>query len=376
MLAGPEAPSSYLGRVAALCHERYMRGAAPLAMVSMDNCSRNGDVLFAAVETFALEWVKNGKADGGFLGYARDPKKLSFPWTMIDKITPRPDDEARGMLEAAGVEGMEGIVTEKNTFAAPFVNAEETQYLVIEDIFPNGRPPLEKAGALFADRETVEKVERMKVCTCLNPLHTALAVFGCLLGYDRISEEMKNPDLVKLVEGIGYDEGLPVVTDPGVLNPREFIDTVIKTRLPNPFMPDAPQRIATDTSQKVGIRFGGTIKAYMEGGGRGLSVNDLTLIPLTLAAWLRYLLGVDDEGRPFAVSPDPLLESLAPRLSGIALGQKGPFRAALEPILRDGKIFGLDLCEAGLGERIESYFAEMLEGPGAVARTLRKYVQK
>jgi fructuronate reductase len=372
----PGNAKSYLGRIAALCHERYLHNALPLAMVSMDNCSHNGDVLFAAIEAFAKEWVANGKADSGFLDYVRNPEKLSFPWTMIDKITPRPDDSVCDMLATSGIEGMQGTVTEKNTCAAPFVNAEETGYLVVEDTFPNGRPPLEKAGVLFTDRETVDKVERMKVCTCLNPLHTALAVFGCLLGYTRISEEMKNPDLVKLIEGIGYAEGLPVVTDPGIINPREFIDTVVKIRLPNPFMPDAPQRIATDTSQKVGIRFGGTIKAYIEGSGKNLDVKSLTLIPLVLAAWLRYLLGTDDEGKPFTVSPDPMYENLCRHLSGIKLGQKGPFGESLKPILSDGKIFGVNLYDAGLGEKVEGYFAELVEAPGAVAKTLRKYVQQ
>lgn len=126
---------------------------------------------------------------------------------------------------------------------APFVNAEECQYLVIEDNFPNGRPALEKGGLIFTTRETVDKVEKMKVCTCLNPLHTALAVYGCLLGYNLISEEMKNPSLKKLVEVIGYKEGLPVVINPGILDPKEFIDTVLNVRIPNPFMPDTPQRM-------------------------------------------------------------------------------------------------------------------------------------
>jgi fructuronate reductase len=371
--AEPAAAGSYLGRVAALCHERYVRGALPLAMVSMDNCAHNGDILFAAMETFAKGWVENGKADAGFLGYVRDRQKLSFPLTMIDKITPRPDEEIGKMLAADGLENTGGFITAKKTYVAPFVNAEETQYLVIEDIFPNGRPPLEKTGVLFTDRETVDKVEKMKVCTCLNPLHTALAVFGCLLGYTRIGDEMKNPDLVKLVEGIGCREGLPVVVDPGIMKPGEFIDMVIKTRLPNPFMPDTPQRIAADTSQKIPIRFGETIKAYLSGADKGLSVDRLVLIPLVLAAWLRYLLGVDDEGKPFMVSPDPLYSRLGPALEGITLGQKGPFRAALEPILSNSAIFAVNLYEAGLGAKIESYFEELLAGPGAVAATLRKY---
>ena len=368
--AGPARPQSYMGCIAALCHERYVRGAHPLAMVSMDNCSHNGDKLFAAVEAFAKGWSEKGKTDAGFLNYVRDRQKISFPWTMIDKITPRPDEGVKTMLTVAGLEDIEGVITTKNTYVAPFVNAEETQYLVIEDAFPNGRPPLEKAGVLFTDRETVDKVEKMKVCTCLNPLHTALAVFGCLLGYTRISDEMKNPDLVNLVEGIGYQEGLPVVVDPGIINTREFIDVVIKTRLPNPFMPDTPQRIATDTSQKVPIRFGETIKAYI---ANGLDVNRLTLIPLVLAAWLRYLIGVDDKGIPFEVSPDPLYSSLASVLGGIRLGQKGPFHGALEPILSNSKIFALNLYEAGLGEKIESYFEEMMAGKGSVLTTLWKY---
>jgi fructuronate reductase len=365
--AGPAAAKSYLGRVAALCHERYVRGAQPLAMVSMDNCSHNGDKLFDAMETFAKGWTEKGLADAGFLTYVRDKKKLSFPWTMIDKITPRPDDSVREMLVSCGLEDMAGTVTEKNTYVAPFVNAEETQYLVVEDAFPNGRPALEKAGVLFADKETVDRVEKMKVCTCLNPLHTALAIFGCLFGYTRISEEMKDADLVKLIEGIGYREGLPVVTDPGIIKPRDFIDQVIKVRLPNPFMPDAPQRIAMDTSLKIPIRFGETIKAYID---EGKDLAGLKLIPLVFAGWLRYLLGIDDEGKPFEVSPDPQYEGLASLLSGITLGQAGPFHAKLEPILVNPALFGLDLYKAGLGDRVEELFAEMLAGPGAVRKVL------
>lgn len=73
---------------------------------------------------------------------------------------------------------------------------------------------------------------------------------------------MKDRELVKLVETVGYQEGLPVVINPGILNPKEFLDTVLKVRLTNPFIPDTPQRIATDTSQKLAIRFGETIKEY------------------------------------------------------------------------------------------------------------------
>jgi len=364
---GPSSPKSYLGRIACLLHERFKNGMLPLAMVSMDNCSHNGDILFAAMETIAKGWVENGVCDAGFLGYISDKSKVSFPWSMIDKITPRPDDSVRDMLISSGLEDMQGVVTSKNTYVAPFVNAEETQYLVIENTFPNGRPALEKAGVLFTDRETVDRVEKMKVCTCLNPLHTGLAVFGCLLGYTRISEEMKDASLVKLIEGIGYHEGLPVVTDPGIIKPKDFIDQVIKVRLPNPFMPDAPQRIAMDTSLKMPIRFGETLKEYVNSGKK---LDGLKLIPLVFAGWLRYLLGIDDQGKTFEVSPDPNYKTLAVNLSGINFGQTGPFHDKLEPILSNSAYFGVNLYEAGLGTRVEELFAQMLAGQGAVRKTL------
>ena len=125
----------------------------------------------------------------------------------------------------------------------------------------------------MTDRETVNKTERMKVTTCLNPLHTPRWRYGCMLGYTLICDEMKDETLVKLVKRLGYVEGLPVVVDPVILSPKAFIDEVVEQRLPNPFMPDSPQRIATDTSQKVGIRFGETIKSYVE---KGRDLHELT----------------------------------------------------------------------------------------------------
>ncbi|MDR1362929.1 MAG: mannitol dehydrogenase family protein [Spirochaetaceae bacterium] len=371
--AGPAKPASYIGRLTALCYERYKAGALPLALVSMDNCSHNGDKLYAAVENFARVWAEAGLVEKGFLDYIRDPKKVSFPWSMIDKITPRPDESVKLMLEKIGFTDTEGQITSKNTYIAPFVNAEEAQYLVIEDLFPNGRPALEEAGVLFAAREIVDKVEKMKVCTCLNPLHTALAVFGCLLGYTKISDEMKDPDLLKLVEIIGYKEGLPVVVDPGIISPRQFIDEVLKVRIPNPFMPDTPQRIATDTSQKIPIRFGETIKAYMA--SQSLNIKDLKLIPLVLAAWIRYLLSIDDEGKHFEVSPDPMLPILQESLKGIELGKPETAKGKLRAILSNEKIFAVNLYDAGLAEKVEGYFDEMLAGKGAVRKTLQKYLK-
>ena len=369
---GYKKPLHLMGKITALLYERYTI-KHPIAMVSMDNCSHNGDKLFAAVEDYAEHWVKNGYMEEGFLNYIRDKNKVAFPWSMIDKITPRPDDKVKKILEEDGFKDTELIITSKNTYTAPFVNAEETEYFVVEDAFPNGRPPLERAGFLFTDRETVDKVERMKVCTCLNPLHTALAIFGCLLSYTTIWEEMRDAELVKLVNRIGYSEGMPVVVNPGVIDPMDFIKAVLEVRLPNPFMPDAPQRIATDTSQKIPIRFGETIKAYRD--SSTLKVSDLTFIPLTIAGWCRYLMGIDDEGNPFTPSSDPLLDDLMGYVKDVKLGDSSINTSILRPILSNDKIFAVNLYEVGLGEKIEGMFLELIAGKGAVRETLKRYLK-
>ena len=364
-------PVFAMGKVTALLYERFKAGELPLTVQSMDNCSHNGDKVKAGVFAYAERWVKDGLVPEAFLSYLKDEKKVTFPWSMIDKITPRPHEKVKELLAADGFEDNDYIETEKHTFTAPFVNAEEVQYLVIEDNYTNGRPPLDLGGALYTTRETVDKVETMKVTTCLNPLHTAMSIYGCMLGYTLISAEMADEDLRAFIQKIGYIEAMPVVTDPGVLNPYEFIGAVINRRLPNPFMPDAPQRIAMDTSQKLPIRFGETIKKYI---ARGLDMSNLILIPLVLAGYARYLKGVKDDGTPFEPSPDPLLESLQAIVAPLEVGKTDQDYSCLRQFYRRKDIFGVDLYEAGLGCQIEGMVKELFAGKGAVRATLHKYV--
>ena len=362
---GTARPQSYIGNLVTLLYTRWQKGAAPLALVSMDNMSHNGEKLRAVIMEFARAWQSAGHVAPEFVAWL-ESDQVAFPWTMIDKITPRPDPGVAERLQADGLNGIDAVVTGKNTYVAPYVNAEELEYLVIEDDFPNGRLPLERAGVLFADRDTVNKVETMKVTTCLNPIHTALAIYGCLLGYTSIHAEMQDTELLALSRAVGYREGLPVVVNPGILDPQTFIDEVVNVRLPNPYIPDTPQRIATDTSQKLAIRFGQTIKAH------GANAAALTAIPLVLAGWCRYLLGVDDNGQPFACSPDPLLASAQAKLQGVHVGSDN--LGNVRELLADSAIFGVDLYAVGLGEKIEDYLREMLKGNGAVRATLHKHL--
>lgn len=369
----PKKAKNIMSIIAAMLLERYKNTAFPIAMLSVDNCSNNGDKLKSSIVEISREWVKRGYADNGFVEYLEDSKKVSFPLSMVDKITPRPSEIIEKKLEYIGLEEMSLFKVGHNNMA-PFVNAESVGYLVVEDLFPNGRAKFEKANVYVTDRITVQTVEKMKVTTCLNPLHTALAIFGCLLNYNFIYEEMRNHTLKKLVEKIGYDEGMKVVADPEILNPKDFIKEVIEERLVNPYIPDSPKRIAADTSQKIPIRYGETLKSYVK---NGLDISSLVGIPLTIAAWLRYLMGIDDNGKPMEISPDPMLEELQKHIKNIKFKNKETIGNNLKPILSNKIIFAVDLYDEkiNLGKKIESYFSEMISKENAVKECLEKYIK-
>ena len=371
---GPEKAASAMAVVAAMLLERYQNGKAPLALVSMDNCSKNGQNFRNAVLEMAEEWKKRGFVGEDFLAYIKDESQVSFPWTMIDKITPRPSEKIADELEKDGVESMQPVITSKSTYIAPFVNAEGPQYLVIEDSFPNGRPAMEKtegAGVYLTDRDTVNKSERMKVTVCLNPIHTALGPYGCVLGYELFSDEMKDPQMLELAHRVGYVEGMEVVPDPGILSPKKFLDELIDERFPNPYLGDTTQRLCVDVSQGIGIRFGETIKSYMEKYG---DAKRFTAIPVAIAGWLRYLLAVDDEGNRFELAPDPMVPEMQEQMAGIVVGDASSLKGQMKGILSNENIFAVDLYQAGVGEKIEEIFREEIEGPGAVRKTLKKYL--
>ena len=372
---GPAKPQNNMSLLVTLLLSRFKNGATPIALFSTDNFSENGDKLKDSVLTIAKAWQKNGFVDQDFIDYLSDDSKVSFPLSMIDRITPNPSATVSESLKKDGFEDADLIHTESHTTIASFTNTEEAHYLVVEDKFPNGRPAFEDDGVIMTDRDTVNLADQMKVTACLNPLHAALAIYGTILNFKSISSEVQDPDMKRLILQIGYGEDLPVVQDPKVLSPRDFIDELVNKRLPNPYIPDTPQRIAADTSQKVGIRYGVTIQHYVDDPKRNPA--DLNFIPLVIATWLRYLMGINDEGEKFQPSPDPLWDDLHAQVADIKFGDANQdVHDAVKGILSNKSIFGNDLYAVGLGDKIESDFKEMLAGKGTIRKTLQKHLDE
>lgn len=371
--AGPDGCTGAMGIVTAMLYERFLNGAVPVALVSMDNCSRNGSFLRDSILTVASEWQQRGFVGKSFLTYLKDETKVAFPWTMIDKITPRPDTAIAEELEKLGLEKMQPVITQKRTYIAPFINAEGPQYLVIEDTFPNGRPALEHGkGVYMADRDTVNRSERMKVTACLNPVHSALGPLQVVLGIDLFAEGLKDPVLLKMGCQVAYDEGMKVIEDPGIISPQAFTDELFEDRFPNVYLGDTNLRLSTDVSQGVGVRFGETIKSYVAKFG---TAESLVAIPLGIVSWLRYMLAVDDQGNAFELAPDPMNQYFTDQFRTIKWDDPSSLTDQLRPVLSNENIFFTDLYQAGIGEKMEEMFREMLAGKGAARATIEKYIR-
>ena len=182
---------------------------------------------------------------------------------------------------------------------------------------------------------------------------------------------MNDRQLINLIRRLGYEECLRVVDSPMIVTPREYLNEIFKERLTNRALPDTPARIATDTSQKIRMRFGYTISAYQK---RGYALTSLVALPLALAGWLRYLMAIDDNGHTMKISDDPMLSELSRRMSEIIFTRPDSVERTLRPLLSNETVFGQNLYEAGIGQTVENLFKEMITGPGAVRATLIRYM--
>lgn len=99
------------------------------------------------------------------------------------------------------------------------------------------------------------------------------------------------------------------------------------------------------------------------------------MIPLVEAGWIRYLIGIDDNGETFELSPDPLMGELKPFVRGLKVGEDNDL-SKIDPLLHNSRIFGVDLFEAGLSDAVKEDLAKLLAGRGAVRKTLHEAVSE
>jgi fructuronate reductase len=338
-LRDANSPRSVFGFLAAALRVRRERQIPPFTVICYDNLPDNGRL----VESLLDEFVRH--QDDGLADWIASHG--AFPSTMVDRIVPATADaDLAAALEAIGLTDLAAVSHE------PF------RQLVIEDRFVGGiRPSLEKVGAEFVD--DVAGFERLKL-RMLNCAHSALAYLGCLSGYQTIRESAADPAFRKFVFDLWREDIIPVVHPPAGVDPNGYADTVMR-RFDNAAILHKTTQVGSDGSQKLPVRLLPTIREQME---RGRSI----LRPAhAVAAWIRYLEGIDDRGQAIEVN-DPLKEKLQAALASAGDTAEGKVAA----ILSFDQVFGAKLSDNGLFRSLvlQAYVAIVSRGAQAATAAL------
>jgi fructuronate reductase len=335
-LTNPAAPRSAAGMIVEALERRKAAGVAPFTVMSCDNLPSNGETTRRIVCRFA---ALRDRDLGAWVA-----EHVAFPSTMVDRIVPATTDaDRKAVADLIGVEDAWPIMTE------PF-----TQW-VIEDHFPAGRPPFESAGAQLV--ENVEPFELMKL-RMLNGSHSTLAYLGYLAGHQHVADAMRDSAFVKLIGNMQTGEIIPTLPNLDV-DFFAYRDELL-ARFANPALKHRTWQIAMDGSQKLPQRLLGTISDRIEA---GLSFTGLAL---GVAAWMRYVTGVDEDGNEIEVK-DPM----ATRLMAIAADAGDDPEVLCDGLLEVSEIFGKDLPDNGaFRDAVVEHLASLFD-KGA-AGTVRK----
>ncbi len=337
-LANPTAPKSAPGMLVEALARRHAAGVPPFAVMSCDNLPSNGETVQRIVTRFASlrdvmlgDWVM---------------QNVAFPGTMVDRIVPSTTDADRDTI--AGLIGADD--------AWPIMTEPFTQW-VIEDKFPQGRPPFESVGAQLV--EDVEPFERMKL-RMLNGSHSTIAYLGYLAGHEYVSQAIADPAFHKLIHGLMTEEAMPTLDMPGT-DLGAYRDQLL-ARFANPALQHRTWQIAMDGSQKLPQRLLGTIR------DRLAADQPFERLALGVAAWMRYVVGIDEKGENIDVR-DPL----AMRMMAIAAEAGDDAEALYVGLVALNEVFGTDLADnQAFGDAVVTHLEALFDD--GVVETIKAVV--
>jgi mannitol 2-dehydrogenase len=325
---GPEQPvPRFLAEALRLRREA---GVPPFTVLSCDNLPDNGATARSAVVAYArlrdeerfADWVES---------------EVAFPATVVDRITPVTEDGHRRVLERDfGIRDR-----------CPVVSEDFAQWIV-EDDFCDERPPLEEVGVQFVPDVRPYELHKKRL---LNGTHSAIGYLGHLSGHDRIDDAIADPLLRGFAESL-MGEVAPLLPDVLGLDVDEYRETLLG-RFGNPRVGDRLRRLCGRGSTKMPAYLLPSLEEAVE---QGLPHETLTL---ALAAWIRYLTGVDHEGRPIEVE-DARWKELRPLARSAAADPR--------PLLEVRDVFGSLADDESFVERLTETIG-LLDARGPAAAT-------
>ena len=315
---------------------RRASGGGPVTIMSCDNLPGNGNLTKKLLRQFAA------LADGSTIDWI--DANVAFPNTMVDRITPAVTEASRQLV---------ATICDLDD-RCPVV-CEGYRQWIIEDNFIAGRPALEEVGVQFV--ADVDPYENMKV-RLLNGSHSALSYIAYLMGYRNVDEAMADPLLSEFLAGYMRQDILPTLAPvPGIDLDR--YQAVLLERFANPAIRDQVQRLAEDGSQKIRNALIPPLQHQIRSAG---STQHLSF---ALAAWARYLTGVDEQGGDIDVR-DPL--------EGVLKDSAQKSRMVPSVFLQIERVFPPELLAC---EDFAKQFAHHLADIYAlgIARALTKFLQ-
>ncbi|KAA9134402.1 mannitol dehydrogenase family protein [Microbacterium caowuchunii] len=331
-LADPEHPRGAFGYIVEALRIRRSHGIPPFTVMSCDNIRSNGEISRQATVGLArlrsaelADWINSN---------------VMFPNSMVDRITPATTADDRTLIcDRHGLRD-----------AWPVASEDFFQW-VLEDHFSDGRPPFEKAGVELV--HDVVPFELMKL-RMLNASHQVLAYLGLLMGHRLVHEAAGDELLLRLLRQFWRSEAIPTLQQiPGV-DFSDYGESLLK-RYANPYVRDTLERLATDASNRIPTFVLPIVQDRLAAGARA------PISTLTVAAWERFVLGVDDEGAPIA-APDERGDSLRQRA---AIGGDGT-----DGFLGEPGVFGT-LATASVFASEFAHFESTLRKAGARAAITR-----
>lgn len=327
---------SMFGYVVNALAARRGAGIQPFTILSCDNLVHNGDVAKHAICEFASlkdpdlsKWISHN---------------VSFPNTMVDRITPVTSAETREL--ATSMLGVDD--------AWPVASESFIQW-VVEDKFCNGRPELEAVGVQITSDVTPYEVMKIRL---LNAGHSAIGYLGHLCNLDFIFEIMKDQDFQHFLRKFWNQEVSPHVSEVAGINLEDYKQSLFD-RFSNPNIKDQTLRICSDGSNKLPKFLLPTIREALE------KDEQIELMSLVVASWIRFMSGTDEDGAEIPLN-DPRAEIIKP----LALrGVRDPL-----PVLNNQEIFG-DLAQDHRFVEAVRRALSSLYDKGA-RETLRSYINR
>lgn len=321
-LAQPEHPRTAIGYLVAGLRLRWQGDAAPFTVLSCDNLADNGGRLRRATLQYAAQ------IDPVLTGWIE--AHVQFPSSMVDSITPGTDDALRARVASAlGVQD-----------AWPVQRETYTQW-VVEDALGDHGPDLQRVGVTMTLQVSGHDRAKLRL---LNAPHSAMAYLGSLLGLETVAEAMRHPALSAFIEVLMRTHIAPNAELPAELDADAYIGAIL-ARFANPLVRHRLAQIAQDGSQKIPVRYAGTIAQAVRSG------RSLDVLCLPVAGWMHF---VRRQAKGGIVMQDPLgdaLTGVAARCTGDAAVDVPAFLALPEMVeLVHGQIMeALQRAYAALG---------------------------